>query len=127
MPAAPLRRYPAGETGGIYVDIQIGEKLPGYAQRVEPVLRVESWGPICVRLDDVHPADAAADGWSSRPEYVTTTPNAGARLAVRASVTGRTPQLWGGSRWVRGRVELCGDGEPSRFLPCWFLLACVGG
>ncbi len=104
----------------------IGGAVPGYCRIVRPVVRVESWGPIGVGLQPIDPRDAAAAGWSATPEYTLTTPNAGARLAVRAVVTGRTVSRWGGEGWIRGRLELCGDGEPSRFLPCLFLCGWTG-
>ena len=100
----------------------IGEIVPGYMSRiVRPVVRVESWGPCGVAIQPIDPRDAAAAGWSAAPEYRVETPATRARLAVRVDITGRTVARWGGCGWIRARLELCGDGEPSRFLPCWIL------
>lgn len=100
----------------------IGETVPGYTSRVvRPVVRVESWGPCGLGLEPIDPRDAAADGWSATPEYRVTTLQTGISLAVRVEFTGRTVRYWGGSGWIRAKLELCGDGEPSRFVPCWIL------
>lgn len=100
----------------------IGETVPGYMSRiVRPVVRVESWGPCGVGLEPIHPLDAAADGWSATPDYRVRLLSTGAELAVRVDITGRTVTRWGGSGWLRARLELCGDCEPSRFMPCWIL------
>jgi hypothetical protein len=104
----------------------VGEILPGYSRIVRPVVRVEAWGPIGVGLEPIDQADASAAGWSTTPEYRLTTPNTRARMAVVAHVTGRTPTPWGGDYWTRGRLEVCGDGEPSHSLPCWFLVEWTG-
>lgn len=102
----------------------IGETLPEYQAGgiVRPVVRLESWGPLAQRLDPIHPLDAAADGWSTTPEFRLHAPHTGARLAVRVAVTGRRPVRWSGNYWARGRVEFCGDGAPSTFAPCWLLI-----
>lgn len=100
----------------------IGEIVPGYLSRVvRPVVRVEAWGPCGVALDPIDPRDAAAEGWSMTPEYRVTLPGTGARLAVRVHITGRTVVRWGGAGWLRARLELCGDGEPSRFVAGWII------
>lgn len=99
----------------------IGDAVPGYSRVLLPVVRVETWGPIGAGLQPIDPLDAAADGWSAIPEFTLETPNQRARLAVRVAATGRHVQRWGGDGWLRGRLEICGDGEPSRFLPCWIL------
>ena len=87
----------------------VGEILPGYSRIVRPVVRVEEWGPI-----------------STPPDYRLTTPNTRARMAVAVHVTGRKPIPWGGDYWTRGRLEVCGDGEPSHSLPCWLLTEWAG-
>ena len=110
------------ETATETVRPAIGETVPGYYSRVvRPVVRVETWGARGVGLEPIDPRDAAADGWSATPEYRATAPATGARFAVRVDITGRTVSRWGGSGWLRARLELCGDGEPSRFMPCWIL------
>jgi hypothetical protein len=103
----------------------IGESIPGYdyAGAVRPVVRLESWGPIAQRLEPIDPRDAAETGWSAAPEYRLHALQTGARLAVRVVVTGRKPVRWSGGYWCRGRVEFCGDGEPSTFAPCWLLVS----
>ena len=100
---------------------QVGDILLGYSRIIRPVVRVDGWLPIGVALEPLDPAEADAPGWHDVPEYRLTTPGAGASMAVRAVVTGRTPVAWYGDYWVRGRLVVCGDGEPSRSLPCWFL------
>lgn len=102
----------------------IGNTLAGYecGGAVREIVRLETWGPISQRLEAIHPADAAAAGWSATPEYRLPAPQTGCRLAVRVTVTGRKPQRWSGQYWVRGEVEFCGDCEPSTFAPCWLLI-----
>lgn len=101
---------------------RIGEPVPGHGLRtVSDIVRLESWGPCGWRLEPIHLLDAAASGWSAPPEYRLTSPGTGLRLAVRVDATGRRLHLWGGQYWLRGRVEFCGDCEPSTFAPCWIL------
>jgi hypothetical protein len=110
----------------------IGQPLPGYAWGVvKPVIRLDSWGPVAVRLEPFDGSDlwiGTADGrhrvypdWSATPEYVVTAPHTMRRLLVRVEITGRTRRRWLGGYWVRGRVEFCRDGESSEFAPCWLL------
>ena len=100
----------------------IGGPVPGYHSWIlAPVVRLESWGPCGWNLETIDPRDASADGWSTVPEYRLDSPGTGLRLAVRVEATGRRVHSWGGQYWLRGRVEFCGDGEPSAFAPCWIL------
>lgn len=115
----------------------IGGPVPGYYGTVRPLVRLESWGPAAERL---HPLDwreefiggTTEEGefrvypdWSALPEWRVAPPMAAAfgySLAVRVDITGRSIVRWGGSRWIRGRMEFCHDGEPSTFAPCWLLV-----
>lgn len=99
-----------------------GDVVPGYSSRfLRPVVRVESWGPIGLALEPIDPRDRAADGWSAPPDYRVTTPHTGLARAARVKITGRALVRWGGDTWCRAQLELCGDGEPSAFLPAWIL------
>lgn len=100
----------------------IGGPVPGYCWTVAAAVRLESWGPCCAALEPIDARDAAADGWSTAPEYRLRAPHTGTRHAVRVEITGRAVSRWAGGYWLRGRVEFCGDGEPSTFAPCWLLL-----
>lgn len=99
----------------------IGEPVPGYCWTLAPVVRLESWGPCGEGLEPIDPRDAAAHGWSATPEYRLRAPHTGTRHAVRVAATGRHVRRWGCAYWLRGRIEFCGDGEPSTFAPCWIL------
>jgi hypothetical protein len=101
----------------------IGGPVPGYYRwKVSELVRIESWGACCQHLEPIDPHDAAADGWSTAPQYRLRGSNTGTRYAVRVEITGRVVSRWADSYWLRGRVEFCGDGEPSTFAPCWLLL-----
>lgn len=101
----------------------IGGPVPGYhSWIVSHAVRLESWGACCELLEPIDPRDAAADGWSATPDYRLRAPHTGTPHAVRVDVTGRNVHRWHGAYWLRGRVEFCGDGEPSTFSPCWLLL-----
>lgn len=117
--------------------VAIGDDAPGYSSAtIRPVARVESWGPVAVPLETIDPAEIYLEtidpgtgarcrvypAWSAPPEWRLVTPGARAALLVRATVTGRAVVRWGGARWIRGRLEIVGDGEASRFLPCWLIV-----
>ena len=98
----------------------IGETVPGYKWILAPVVRLDSWGAYCVGLEPIHPLDAAAEGWSAAPQWRMKSP-AVVPWAVRVEATGRTVRRWNGAYWVRGKIEFCGDGQPSHFSRGWIL------
>lgn len=85
---------------------------------------IEDW-KLPVQLDPIDPLDAAAEGWDVTPTHrIQRHPyDLRPKFAVAVEVTGKTVVRKWGTRYIRGQVTFCGDGEKSVRHSCLIALS----